>query len=230
MAGQCQCYGFDQEIGDRGMGDSVLFELITEPLCLRHVDLARQIKMWYGCFALCRRSRDGLPHLTEGLVRSSRQYLRRRLRFHDILFHDAPAGTGSADGREVNPTFGSQGFCTGRGWDTGALLAPGWGGCRTGSRWRACLCSTTDSWRGSDPVGQCRGDVLIRFADDTDQRPGHHGRALLHEDFSKYAGGKGLEIHDGLVGFNLRERLPCLNRIPLPFLPRKENTLFHRIG
>ncbi len=104
------------------------------------------------------------------------------------------------------------------------------GGCWTGSRRLACLRSATDRWRGSDLVGQCRGNILIRSADDADQRSGHHGCAVLHQDLAQDAGGEGLEIHDGLVGFDFSERLPCLHLVPFAFFPRKEDALFHRVG
>ena len=42
---------------------SVLFELITQPLRLFHVDLNRQIKVRYRGFTLDRRPGDGFPHL-----------------------------------------------------------------------------------------------------------------------------------------------------------------------
>ena len=119
MSGERDRCGFDQQVGDRGMRGSVLFALITEPICLLHIDLARQIKVRHWRFALCRRSGDGFPHLAQRLVCSSRQYRRwRRLGFQDILFHDSPARTRSGDGGEIDPPFGSERFRARRGEDT----------------------------------------------------------------------------------------------------------------
>src|SRR5215467_970649 len=96
---------------------SVLFELIAEPLRLLHIDLARQIKVRYWRFALCRSSRDGFPHLAQRLVRSPLHHWRRRQGFHDILFYDPPAGTGSNDGEEIDSSIGSKSFRAGGGDD-----------------------------------------------------------------------------------------------------------------
>ncbi len=118
--------GFDQQVGDGGMRCSVVFELITEPLCLLHIDLARQIKVRHRRFALCRRSRDGFPHLAQRLVCSAWQSLRwRRLGFHDIFFHDSPARTGSGDGGEIDSPVGSKSFRAGRGDETSSLWTRG---------------------------------------------------------------------------------------------------------
>ena len=148
----------------------------------------------------------------------------------DVILDDASAGTGAGERGKRDAFFGGDFFREGRGFDA----ATGRGGSRG-------YCDGLRSFLGRRGLGfgfggcggrrGCGGgrlvDLFILRADDADLGLDRNLGAFLNQNLAEDAGVEGLEVHGGLVGFDLGDDFAGPDRVAFLLEPFDERALGH---
>ncbi len=196
-----------------------------------HVDFGGEIERRDRSERLREPLGDRLPDLGQGDIpegagrRGGRDDTRRQGGLVQVAKHDPSLGARPGDGAEVEPALPGDLAGQGGGLDPPARQR----GSGAGRHWRRRGGrGRRRGLRGGSVTAEQVADVLVRRADDADQRSNRRGGAGRHQLLQENPLAAGHQLHDGLVRLHLGDDVADADGVALVLLPLDEASLFHR--